>query len=1184
MRLKTLEMVGFKTFPEKTVIRFSPGITAIAGPNGSGKSNIVDAIRWVMGETAPTLLRTKSLEDVIFSGSEGHPPTSFAEVNLILENSDGIAPSGFESCAEIQVTRRAYRDGESEFFINRSPCRLKDINELFLDIGSGSRGYCIIEQAKVQQVVVSRPEDVKLLIEEAAGVAKYRIRKREAVRKLESTRQNLLRVLDILQEVKRQIGALDRQARKARRYKKLRENLKVLECELLKRRLGDIEGNIESVRLRVEEAEKILADLRRERERVETEMQVLENRGVERKSRVDELRRKLQELNQEFHGMDRRFGEVSTEISGLRKRRQELLQERAVLLREVEEIGERLLKLSNEREEIEREMQRILSFQVDPETRRDELKAKMEHLKREFEGKRETLLGLQMQAKNLENNLSVSEKWARERSERVEAMAREEEGLEEEIRNLDRKLQALLEEMREASREREGLVARCESLSRQKAQISEELESLRRKREEARGELERVRSRMETLGQLVEGYRLFGDTVSFVMEKVAAEREDLQVMGVLGDLIRVEKGYEKAVEAALGEALKYIVVKNPEDGVVLIGAVKESEAGRVTVAPVTVRKKEGRGGAPIPAERGVTSISGIIDVPVEVRDVVDDLLSDVLLVQTLEDALNLWKNNGSWATYVTMDGEVLRPSGIMTGGRGKGERGILSVRAELEELESRGIDLEKALTLLGEKEGELGKRGVEISGELKDAEERVKQLDGKIHSLRLERDYLEKEREKVRKRLRLLRAEREHVEEERERILHEKSSAERQLAELRGKIQEVEGEISRLREELDGVTGELESVEASYSLSLRQREQLKERLSRIEVEEKTLQGLEEEKKTRSERCLKEAEGIDEELKRLEREREETGRALGQVQERRKDLEEKIRMLEEEIIAGEESLVRTRGQWKRLGEEIDKKLEALHAARERLVALETKKEELESVYEESYGGGLDEGDVPEEVSSLTVEEISLRVEETRRALESIGEVNVGAIEEREELQKRFDELTAQKEDLEKSMEDLKKVISRIDRESSERFLSTFEMVNGYFSELFPKLFMGGKGFLRLIENEDILESGVEIVPQPPGKRVKNVAALSNGEKALVGIAMFMSLFSVRPAPFLFLDEVDSPLDEKNVDRFYSLVRSISGDRQVILITHKKRSMELADYLYGVTMEKPGVSKVVTMTTR
>ncbi len=1180
MKLKTLEMTGFKTFPEKTVIHFASGITAIVGPNGSGKSNIVDAIRWVMGETAPTLLRTKTLDDVIFSGSEGHPPTSFAEVNLILDNTDGASPSGYESYSEIQVTRRAYRDGESEFFINKSPCRLKDIVELFLDVGSGSRGYCIIEQAKVQQVVTSRPEDVKLLIEEAAGVAKYRLRRKEAIRKLESTRQNLLRVMDILGEVKRQLNSMDRQARKARRFKKLKDRMRELEVEVIRRRLSEFKAELENKREMLVQEEEALKASRDEKGRLDGKLQVLENRSLELKSEIDGLRERHQVANQEFYALDRKFGEVTTELNGVISRLEEITRERETLEAGLADVEERLRVLAEELEGLKRELlESETSFSL-PEGERETLKRLLKEKAEAIEEKRGELLSLGAERKNLEGNLGINEKWLRERQEKVRSLEEEINGMEAEIGGLEGRRERVVADIRAKEREIEQLQ---QSLVVEKRNLGEKenaLIELSGKIEETTKEMERIRSRLGTLKQLVESYSLFDDSVSFVMGELKNNRNDIEIVGVLGDLIKVEKGYEKVVEAALGHALNYILVRNPEDGVFVLSEVKQNDAGRVTLAPVNLKKRDNRDRGNVQFEGEVSSISGIIDVPVECRDVIDELLGDVLLVETLEDAIRLWRNNGSWATYVSLEGDVLYPSGVMTGGKAGEERGVLTIKREMVDLENALVDREKNLARWLQKREVLEKEVERLRESIKRKEGGVRNFEREIHELKVELDYLEKEVGKIGKRLRWARAEKDHLFAEMKRLDGQNREIRTSIESLANRETSIVSEIERMQEEVEELTRKLEEMEELLASRGKRQEELRARVSAIEVEIRTLRDVKKEKKERLQKLSGEAETLEERKIKLAHVKDSAREEIERANDRRKKIEEELMTKEEALDVLQEERKTIQSELSKVSAVIERASERVRETRESMIVLQTKLDEIVSMARESYGIDPWEIEASDEMIGLSMEEITEEVRRVKSQLETIGEVNVSAIEEREALQNRYEELTSQKEDLEKSMEDLKKVIAKIDKESGERFVSTFQNINEHFSTLFPQLFMGGKGFLRLIEDEDILEAGVEIVPQPPGKRLRNVSSLSNGEKALVGIALFMSLFSVRPAPFLFLDEVDSPLDENNVDRFYSLVRRISGDRQVILITHKKRSMELADYLYGVTMEKPGVSKVVS----
>lgn len=1182
MKIKSLELVGFKSFCEKTAIHFSEGVTAIVGPNGSGKSNIVDAIRWLMGETAPTLIRTKLLEDIIFSGSESSPPMGMAEVNLVFDNSEGLSPVGYETFSEIQITRRAFKDGESEFFINKTPCRLKDIVELSLDAGSGARGYCIIEQAKVQQIITGKPEETRMLIEEAAGVAKYRLRKKEALRKLETTRQNLMRVADILLEVKKQLASINRQARKATRYKIMKDGLRDLEIEVLRRKVlreyeeeKGLEGPLQEMSRSVKENEETLQTLKGREQEIENAIFAVE-------MEIETLRFKLGETNEAFYRLDTEHSGMQRDIGELEERITALSDQREKVEDEMEDLREKINTLAGAMKEADDEFVRFQSEPGSGVAQQEEVEEKLQKLKEAQEEKRDALVDLMSRVGGLDNSISIGEKWFSETERKANHLSRELELYKGDISRAEKELsdeiereKDLLENIYRVNEEFQRDGAAISGLEREKERLDNNIDASREERES-------TKSRLLALKLILDDYQLFGESVSYIMREFQNAGESLEVVGVLGEMIGVEKGYERAVEAALGESLKYIVVKDLSDGIVALRALKDTGKGRCSFAPVKLRKREEKS-VEVPAGEGViSSISGIISAPAECRGLIENLLGDVLLVNSVEDAVRLWKTNGYWATYVTLEGDLVLPSGIISGGGAKEEeRGILSKRREMAELESKLINMEKEIQnkesrrrQVIQEQGDLKKRHEEFRVELESLEKRR-------HSLKVNIEFLDKEMEKQKKRLRWSEEEHSHLIVEMDRYKTQNEESRNAQKESVHHVSILEKEVRVLKDEIHERELFLRGLEEKASKRELMRVEFQEKRNRLKMEAESIRNILEDRSNSKEKILAEREEVGKRKEEISRLKENMVLKLKGIAEERGTIENEMAEKSEHLIDLKNTLASAGKDTAEILSSLESMKEEIASMRERLAAVRTRRENIEEVAREGYGiEGIVRYAQHERFAELEDAAIQNDVEDTRRRLESLGEVNVAAIEEREELASRYETLLRQREDLEKSMEDIRKVIGKIDRESRERFTSMFESVNEKFVELFPKLFAGGKGQLRLTDENDLLESGVEIVPQPPGKKLKNLSLLSNGEKALTGICLLLSLFFVRPGPFLFLDEVDAPLDEANVDRFNKLVREISHKCQVIMITHKKRTMELADFLYGTTMDRPGISRIIS----
>ena len=1190
MKLKKLELIGFKSFYDKTTFDFSAGVTAIVGPNGCGKSNIVDAIRWVLGEHAPSFLRSKALEDVIFAGSDAAGPLGMAEVTLTFTNDDGIAPPGYESYAEIAITRRTFRDGESEFSINKVPCRLKDIAELFLDTGAGARGYAIIPQGKVGEIVDARPDEMRMIIEEAAGVAKFRVRRKEAERKMESSRQNLARVKDILEEVRRQIGSLERQVRKAERYKAFRAELKDLDLRVASRRhramtlacdsareaLGRIEHELlavrsdlarmeagrEEARVTLAERERLLSDLREEHGRRKEEAARREAEWDGLRGQAEQIRRmageagaEIASLETEIAALDARIAEAEGEAArrgeGLSSARARWEEENALLAAAREE--HRLAQ-----EEVERAKSDLMVRVSQHSDARSGAEAFSQRI---AEGER----SLARLSERIEEAAAAVEKASREFDAASVAEAAARESL--------------------AAAERSWGETGAD-LSAANGRLDASVEAARR----AESELRAAESRLATLSGLHERRDWASSGVRAVLQHfrndAAVEKEDRGIFGVMGDMIETDAAYEKAVEAVLGERMQSVVVRDHTEGLSAIHYLKESREGRGAFVPVGLRTRHEE--LAYVGEEGVVGpLMEIVSAPPECRDLVRGLLGGTLLVRTLETAIRLWNRNGVWNSYVTLDGDVVTADGILIGGeQGAGEAGILARKREIRDLEREIEGLRRELDRRSRAEEE-------IRGERASLEERLAAFFRGREDARAAHAAAEQGRA----------------------VLSETLAQARAL--LDGRTREesyLRGELGRMREELAAslatareselARGEEETrSRALLSETEEKRLRAEEIRERAHAAEVALRGLEEKDRASADLRAALSEQVDgkrrllEERRRRKAEQEQeavsldeamrTAReAIGQgaaalalLQER---IEERVASLTEGVsrVAEIESALReARRREAELGE-----LQA--AERLRLQRAEMDIAGQDALLHQRYELHL--ADLPSAASAEgeggedpELPAIESRAEELRERMSSMGEVNLASLEEHRELTERFSFLNAQKEDLEQSLEDLAKAIQRINRTTRERFSKSFEEINGKFAEVFPRLFQGGRAALRLVDEENLLESGIGIFVQPPGKKSLPLSSLSGGEKALTAISLIFSIFLVKPSPFCLLDEVDAPLDDANVDRFNALVREMSQRYQYLLITHNKRTMELADVLYGITMEKHGISRTVSV---
>jgi chromosome segregation protein len=1192
MKLKKLELFGFKSFYDKTVFDFSDGITAIVGPNGCGKSNIVDAIRWVLGEHAPSYLRSKALEDVIFAGSDAAGPLGMAEVSLTFGNDGGAAPPGYESYSEIQVTRRTFRNGESEFFINKVPCRLKDIAELFLDTGAGARGYAIIEQGKILTIVNARPEEKRMIVEEAAGVAKFRVRKREAERKMENTRANLARVNDILDEVKRQLGSLERQVRKAERYKALREELRGLDLRIAAMRFRDLslEGGRVSADLAAREDS--LLSVRAELSRLEAEIETGRLRRAEAEAALGSMR--------DAHGrLKEEVARRETEYLGNRKQAEDLGDMIAEAAGAVAAVGNEISELERRLEESGAEVERLGESVAAASARHAELK-------RDAEAAREDYLRHKDLSDQARSDLIVRVNLHSNARSSADSFLKMIEDKERELARLDplkaeagcaaQKAGAELEAAREAEASAgEGLSAAgrlWEETGALLAEAASRLEGAADAHRKAEGALQASSSRLDAISRLYERKDWASSGVRAVLRHYSARVDvgsaigDTGVYGVIGDLVETDAPYERAVEAVLGERMQSIVVRDHDEGLTALKFLKETREGRGSFVPVSLRARDDA--SVYAGEDGVIApLAEIVRVPSECRDLVRGLLGGTLLVRDMECALRLWNRNGVWNTYVTLDGDVVTAEGALAGGaQADGGAGILAVKREMRDLEKEISGLADELARIRAEEDEIRAKKASLEARKEEAFRLREDSAAALHQSERRRARLEEALTQARDNLDRLEREREYR----------------------------QGELARIRGEFGASQ---EAAQISEQAKGEEEERVRQLLSALEdkrIASEDAQG-------RSHSAEVELTGMTGKAQAGEQARAALADALSgkraQAEElgrRRAAYEERTAALAEAIEGGRIAVEEGAAELSRLQENVDGLLEEKAAVDAELDSLEGKSKDarrmeaeeasrisdlrvavqrvekdlgiLDSLTWQRYETHPADLPAPDEACDPEAEASELAGWETRAAeirdrMAAIGDVNLSSLEEHRELSERFSFLSSQKEDLEKSLDDLAKAIQRINRTTRERFSETFEKINEKLAVVFPKLFLGGRAFLTLLEEENLLETGVELVIQPPGKKLLPLNSFSGGEKSLAAAAMILSIFLVKPSPFCLLDEADTALDEANIDRFNALVREMSSSHQFLLITHNKRTMELADSLYGITMEKPGISKVVSV---
>ena len=1173
MKIKRLEIKGFKSFPDKIVFDFRPGITAVVGPNGSGKSNVLEAIRWVMGEQRVRSLRSKKMEDVIFNGSETRRPVGMAEVRLVLSTEDGVAPPTMADYDEIMITRRLFRDGESQYEINNIPCRLSDVTDFFLDTGVGRNSYAIIEQGRVDMIVASKPEDRRLLIEEAAGITRYKSRKEVALKKIEQTQQNLLRIGDLIGEVKRQSVSLKKQASKAERYRRLNTRLRELDISLHAYKCGEIQGQhgrvkneLDGIRASLARQEAILAtaDAQLEESRIEalqTEMQLKELLETRHKTDLEltAVRGRSEADRNRISQLEEQTRRRSLEKEGLNSKREEaVLRTReletlsSTVQSELAAAGEQLRAALEESQRSEKELASCRG-------RLDQLKDDLFNTLQQSAQQRNRKEGLLKRSSEIRTTL--------------EKIARDSETLCAELKVVQSEKERLVNEEAKVSELRRESIEKKEGLTAERERVSGKLASLRNDLAQTEKQLAADSARLESLEELQREYGAYGDGVRFLMKSREMQTRDC-LLGPLAEMIEVKEEFQKALTAALGERLGHVVIASTRDGVEAANQLQLADAGRTTLIPLFPRNAPEPSDVSLPV--GLTRLQDVVRFREGFEELGNFLLGRCFIVENIERAIDVWESNGFHVDLVTTRGEVLNRYGEITGGsQEKGRQEIFEKRREVEALKKKVSALDEAASgmraSMNEQQSFLDKLIVE-----------AEQTDRLISDLNMKEIQLKNDLERLEAQMVTAQRRLEVLDLEQERLSKENDG-------LAGDLQQCNDVASTLesrRQELDEEKQKGQLTTEQLELALREKSRVAEE-TRVRLAQLEERGHSLERECRSSRdslddCEKQ---ITELMAELSRNKEDTERLVQEI-ESSLTREKQLMQEHEEQANGIEILKNSSSELTSRVKELDEQsasvTKSIRELRESVHAQEMESVRLEQTLADLVEKILERHHVdPRNVPAPETPPEESEVVEIRSKLESMGEVNLAAITESRLTEERLAFLLEQEDDLNKAVDSLYATINTINRTTSERFRSAFDNVNEKFQEIFPFLFVGGEGRLELTDEEDLLETGVEILARPPGKRIQNMDLLSGGEKALTAEALIFSIFLTRPSPFCLLDEVDAPLDDSNLARFHEMLRRLSDKTQFLFITHNKRSMQEADSLYGITMEEPGASSIVSV---
>jgi chromosome segregation protein len=1161
MRIEKIELIGFKSFSERTAFNLHPGITCIVGPNGCGKSNVVDAFRWVLGEQSAKSLRGEKMEEVIFNGSSTKKPKGMAEVTLVVSGmgdptrDNGNDPQNFTS-----VTRRLYRSGESEYIANKSVCRLKDIKDLFLDTGLEVKSYSILEQDRIAAILNSRPQDRRFIIEEVAGVMKYKVRKTEAQNKLEASRLNLQRINDIVSEVKRQINALDRQAKKAERYKKLSAEMRTIELKLAKRDYHALRESLEN----------ILAEYAalKENEAVKkAELTKIENISETNRLGIFEKEKSLEIIQQEFGDAEKAIAETERLI--------------AVLNTERDNLKEYLAKLFAQRGEFEAKRNELLEKLGGLNGTEARLSADIEGLKEELRLKNELIESVENELSEKENSVDSKRRDVFSASEELSALRNETGRMQASLEALERKEASLIKDIDDSKRvlgEIDLSIRDVESslrdknseallLSEKKSVYTSEADSLREKIEHLRDELSKAKedlasniSRMESLKELV---------LDAPTREILQDGTNLHIVSSLPDVLNVDSEYEKAVENALSEKINSFILKSLADIEVAISTLKTKGTGRMSFIPLDSGTSDELSDVP---DGIIGRAVNFVKVDAEFAGIAKNLLRNIFIVKDLKTALAMREAGNSYF-FVTLDGEIVEPSGAVIGGEG---RGVLKRKRELREIEEL---IGRKTDLISGMQEDINRLQQELSQKesgIRDIETAVVNAEKEMSLSKLTFANYQEEKERIDRKLAYLAIEAEEIAREKESLKGMISEKEKAIGAGESEKSVIEKDMSDLLEEIIQKKMRYEE-DRSHITDLRLSITAhKEKIEAVQKEKETTGNAIEELSQKDNLLTEEMKSVECRISQREAESGENEEKIkGMVlnaDRLRNDISERKEALEQEnqqMLAYEQAVKALRNEIDALTSKVSRL--DVERAEHRL-----KIENLTENIRQNYGAEIDSL----ETETLLPEDEE-RLAELRAKIQELGTVNLGTLEEYEELNTRYEFLSKQQEDLNRSIAELEEAITKINSTTRKKLREAFDALKIKFSEVFLSLFGGGRAELILTDENNILETGIDIIAQPPGKKLQNITLLSGGEKALTALSLLFASFLIKPTPLCILDEADAPLDDSNTGRFSRMLRELSSDIQFIVITHNRVTMEASDYIYGITMEEAGVSKVISM---
>ncbi len=1177
MYLKSIEIHGFKSFANKIVFQFHNGITGIVGPNGSGKSNVADAVRWVLGEQRIKQLRGASMQDVIFSGTELRKPLSYAYVAITLDNADRQLTI---DCDEVTVARRIYRSGESEYLINGSICRLRDVNELFYDTGIGKEGYSIIGQGQIDKILSGKPEERRELFDEAAGIVKFKRRKNAAQAKLENEKQNLVRVNDILTELEKQVGPLEKQSEVAKVYLKKKEELKTLDvntfllenvriCEQLevvdeKLRIagGDLEETTAKYDGIKEEYEQIQAEIEMLEEAINAARETVSNAGVMRErleGEINVLKERIHSAHSNEEHLLKRQKDVQAEIDGKDKEKEGFL---------------------TDKEDIDKQVQEITATRDAVKQHLEDVQNKIEELNNSLEAAKNTIMGelnqrgtIKAKMGRFDSTLEQINIRKAELNSRILRARTDEAERSESIKQLEDRFAEICEEMRTMNEQESGM-------EQELGNIREKLTKTDQKLREAQNQYHQEKSKLDALANIAERYDGYGGSVKKVMEQKATVKG---IVGVVADIIKVEEKYETAIETALGGNIQNIVTDDEETAKKMISFLKSNRAGRATFLPLTsiTKPQEFKNPEALKEKGAIGMADELVHTEEKYRNVAKAMLGRIMVVDNVDNAVRIARKFDYGIRMVTIEGELLVPGGAISGGAFKNNSNLLGRRREIEDLEKKVKKLKSTIEEQNQAIDDIKARRNQLRTDLEKLKMEIQQKSIEQNTARISisqaRERLAEEEqgfESMKKEQQEIEAQILEIKNGKEAIRKELKDSEELEQNTQQKILEYQKELEEKRKEETEAASQVTEWELKVERMLQTQMFHQSNVDRIEGEK--------------ERYVKELEEIEEALAQSVKDVEEKQKSIAQIEETiaaSYDTQSASQAKLKEDTERKEELSAKQRNFFDAREELSKRMNDLDKEVYRLTG---QKEKFEDIMENHINYMWEEYEITlSDASSMRNEEMTdlnamkKDISRLKDEIKKLGNVNVNAIEEYKNVMERYTLLKTQHDDLVEAEKLLEGIIAELDASMRKQFTEKFAEIAKEFDKVFKELFGGGKGTLELMEDEDILEAGIRIIAQPPGKKLQNMMQLSGGEKALTAIALLFAIQNLKPSPFCLLDEIEAALDESNVGRYAKYLHKLTKYTQFIVITHRRGTMESADRLYGITMQEKGVSTLVSV---